>query len=220
MSFICLWTPAALPPPPPSAFTTPAEDPPENELLQQLVPALLGVAPRVVIGSKGVVWADVRGLNAESLTRDLVAVYRDKGVEKVRAAISIVPICAEIAALYGKSAGSQNGPEQRGLITILPGSERDFLAHYPIGVLEPSLALSTLLDGIGIEYCADLARLNLESIEVRFGAEGARLWRLSRADDSRRIFTTVPRALPSASLDWVDYTLKDPERLVFIINAL
>src|SRR5205085_9123808 len=28
------------------------------------------------------------------------------------------------------------------------------------------------------------------------------------------------RSLPSASLDWVDYTLKDPERLVFIINAL
>jgi protein ImuB len=30
----------------------------------------------------------------------------------------------------------------------------------------------------------------------------------------------MPRALPAASLDWVDYTLKDPERLVFIINAL
>ena len=71
-----------------------------------------------------------------------------------------------------------------------------------------------------MESCGDLARLDLESVEVRLGAEGARLWRLSRADDSRRIFTTVPRSLPSASLDWVDYTLKDPERLVFIINAL
>ena len=219
MSFICLWTPAALPPS--SAFTTPAEDPPENELLQQLVPALLGVAPRVMIGSKGVVWADARGLNAESLARDLVAIYRDKGVEKVRVAISLVPICAEVAALYGDSARSGDGlPERRSLIAIPPGTERDFLARYPIGVLEPSLSLSTLLDGIGIECCADLARLDLESIEVRFGAEGARLWRLSRADDSRRIFTTVPRSLPSASLDWVDYTLKDPERLVFIINAL
>ena len=207
MSFICLWTPAAVPV---VALRPAVDDIPENDLLQQLVPALLGVAPRVMIGTKGIVWADARGMNAEPLARALVDVYHDKGVEKVRAAISIVPISAEVAALHGKGA----------LLTIPPGTERDYLARFPIGVLEPSLALSSLLDGIGIEYCADMARLDLESVEVRFGAEGARLWRLSRADDSRRIFTSMPRSLPSASLDWVDYTLKDPERLVFIINAL
>jgi len=149
-------------------------------------------------------------MSAEPLARDLIEVYHDKGVEKVRAAISRVPICAEVASLHGKGA----------FIDIPPRDERDYLARFPIGVLEPSLALSTMLDGIGIECCADLARLDLESVEVRFGAEGARLWRLSRADDSRRIFTSMPRSLPSASLDWVDYTLKDPERLVFIINSL
>ena len=207
MSFVCLWTPSAVPAP---SLLRLDEAPPESELLQQLVPSLLGVAPRVAIGTKGVVWADARGMSAEPLARDLVEVYREKDVKKVRAAISIVPVCAEVAALHGKG----------GFINISPGTERDYLARCPIGVLEPSLALSTLLDGIGIECCADLARLDLESVEVRFGAEGARLWRLSRADDSRRIFTTVPRSLPSASLDWVDYTLKDPERLVFIINAL
>jgi protein ImuB len=131
-------------------------------------------------------------------------------VEKVRAALSISPICAEVGARHGKGA----------LIGIRPGTERDYLAPFPVGVLEPSLALSSLLDGIGVESCGDLAKLDLESVEVRFGAEGARLWRLSRADDSRRIFNSIPRALPTASLDWVDYTLKDGERLVFIINAL
>jgi len=149
-------------------------------------------------------------LNAELLAKDLIGVFRDHNVEKIRAAISSVPIAAEVAALHG------NG----GLITIPLGSEREFLAQFPIGVLDPSPSLSVLLDGIGIESCADLAKLDLESIEVRLGLEGARLWRLSRADDTRRIFTTVPRALPSASLDWLDYTLKDAERLVFIINAL
>ena len=149
-------------------------------------------------------------MSAEPLARDLIEVYHDKGVEKVRAAISRVPICAEVASLHGKGA----------FFNIPPRDKRDYLARFPIGVLEPSLALSTMLDGIGIECCADLARLDLESVEVRFGAEGARLWRLSRADDSRRIFTSMPRSLPSASLDWVDYTLKDPERLVFIINSL
>lgn len=195
MTFICLWSPAAAR---------------EKELLQQLVPSLLAVAPRVLLGTSGIVWADARGMSAELLARDLLAVFHEKGVEKVRAALSISPICAEVAARHGKGAH----------VAITPGTERDYLAPFPVGVLEPSLSLSSMLDGIGVESCGDLARLELESVEVRFGAEGARLWRLSRADDSRRIFTSIPRALPTASLDWVDYTLKDGERLVFIINAL
>jgi protein ImuB len=197
MTFICLWSPAA----------TATQ---ESELLHKLIPSLLSAAPRVVLGVNGMVWADARGMSAEPLARDLLQIFHDNEVEKVSVAVSLAPICAEVAARYGKGA----------LIAIPPGSERDYLAPHPVGVLEPSLALSSLLDGIGVESCGDLAKLDLESVEVRFGAEGARLWRLSRADDSRRIFSSIPRALPSASLDWVDYTLKDPERLVFIINAL
>jgi nucleotidyltransferase/DNA polymerase involved in DNA repair len=195
MTFICLWSPAVGR---------------ENELLQKLVPSLLGAAPRVLLGANGIVWADAHGMSAGPLARDLLGIFQEKGVEKVRAALSISPICAEVAARHG----------ERALTEIPPGTERDYLAPFPIGVLEPSLFLASLLDGIGIESCGDLARLDLESVEVRFGAEGGRLWRLSRADDSRRIFTSIPRALPAASLDWVDYTLKEGERLVFIINAL
>jgi protein ImuB len=199
MTFICLWSPPA-----------PTTDKQASELLHKLIPALLSAAPRVMLGANGIVWADARGMSAEPLARDLLQLFHDNGVEKVRVAISLAPVCAEVAARYGKGA----------LIAIPPGTERDCLARHPVGVLEPSLALSSLLDGIGVESCGDLAKLDLESVEVRFGAEGARLWRLSRADDSRRIFNSIPRALPTASLDWVDYTLKDGERLVFIINAL
>lgn len=198
MTFICLWSP--------SLRTTPAD----AGISPHLTPALLAVAPRVMIGAGGLVWADARGMSAEPLARDLVEVFQDAGMEKVRAALSTAPIGAEVAAKHGEG----------GFIRIPPGAEREYLAPHPIGVLEPSLSLATLLDGIGIETCGDMARLDHESVEVRFGAEGSRLWRLSRADDSRRIFTSIPRALPLASLDWVEYTLKDPERLVFIINAL
>ena len=198
MSFICLWSPVSA-----SAVE------PESEI-QNLTPRLLAVAPRVMIGAGGAVWADARGMSAEPLARGLLDVYHEAGVEKVRAALSIVPVCAEVAARHGQGR----------LIGISPGAERDYIAPHPVGVLEPSQALASLLDGIGVECCGDLARLDHESVEVRFGAEGSRLWRLARADDSRRIFTSIPRALPLASLDWVEYTLKDPERLVFIINAL
>ncbi|HUQ98100.1 MAG TPA: hypothetical protein VM166_01520 [Gemmatimonadaceae bacterium] len=199
MTFICLWSPA-----------TAATDGKENDLLQKIVPLLLGVAPRVLIGANGIVWADARGMSAEPLARDLLTVFRDNGVDQVRAALSIVPVCAEVAARYG------NG----GMIVIEPGTEREYIARFPVGVLQPSLALASLLDGIGVECCGDFARLDLESVEVRFGGEGTRVWRLSRADDSRRIFASMPRALPTASLDWVDYTLREGERLIFIINAL
>lgn len=210
MTFICLWTPVAVPAP---AVMGASDESDGTRKLAELVPALLRVAPRIVLGANGIVWADGRGMNAESLARDLLAVFHDSGIGKVRAAMSLAPICAEVAARYAPAGAGT-------LIAIPPGTERDYLASYPIGVIELSPYLATLLDGIGIERCADMARLELESVEVRFGAEGTAVWRLSRADDARRIFTSVPRSLPSASLDWVDYTLKDPERLVFIINAL
>jgi len=192
MTFICLWNPAA------------------TELQSEITPSLLEVAPRVMLGAGGLVWADARGMSAEPVARDLLQVFHRNGVEKVRAALSIVPVSAQVAARH----------EEGALIVIPPGTERDHIAPHPVDVLEPSRALASLLDGIGVETCGDLARLDLESVEVRFGAEGARLWRLSRADDSRRIFNSIPRALPLASLDWVEYALRDPERLVFIINAL
>ena len=128
MTFICLWSPAAAG---------------ENELLQRLVLPLLEAAPRVLMGTGGIVWADARGISAEPLARDLLGIFHEKGVEKVRAALSISPICAEIAARHGKGA----------LIGISPGTEREYLAPFPVGVLEPSLALSSLLDGIGVESC-------------------------------------------------------------------
>src|SRR3979411_1349521 len=111
MTFICLWSPAA------------AADKQGSELLHKLIPALLSAAPRVMLGVNGIVWADARGMSAEPLARDLLQLFHDKGVGEVRVAISLAPICAEVAARYGKGA----------LIAMPPGSERDYLARHPAG---------------------------------------------------------------------------------------
>src|SRR5690349_10298477 len=142
--FICLWTPAALPALPLFADQGVVQ---ESELLNELVPRLLTIAPRVTIGSRGVVWADARGLNAEQLARALLDLFRRHDPQSplpasrlplpARAAISLVPIAAEVAALYGSGT----------LIEIPVGSEREFLAPFPIGVLETSPFLASLLDG-------------------------------------------------------------------------
>ena len=195
MNFICIWSPVF---------------PLEPEQLHGLTAALLQVAPRIAIGSGGKIWADARGLSAEPVARDLLDLLRGQGLERARAVIATTAIAAEV--------GARNGMSE--LMTIAPGEDRDFIASWPVSVLDPSKGLASLLDGIGIECCADLAALDHESVEVRFGGEGEKLWRLARADDSRRIFTSALRALPIASLDWVEYTLRDPERLVFILNSL
>ncbi|MHB1263940.1 MAG: DinB/UmuC family translesion DNA polymerase [Gemmatimonadaceae bacterium] len=104
--------------------------------------------------------------------------------------------------------------------SIRLGTDRDFLAPYPIHVLYPDERLLPILDGLGIERCGELARLSAESVEVRLGAGGVRLWDRANARDDRVLFRQPLRALPQASLEWTDYTLRDPERLLFVVNAL
>lgn len=76
------------------------------------------------------------------------------------------------------------------------------------------------LDALGVESCGQLAALSAESVEVRLGAEGMRLWRLARGEATPWLFRTPLRALPQAALEWADYVLTDPERLLFVVNAL
>ena len=193
VSFICLHSPRFGP-----------------EFLHEITPQLLGLAPRVVVGAGQIVWVDARGLNAGALVKDLLALLDESGATGVKAGIAATPIAASVAAL--------RGPRQ--ITAIPPGGDHEFLAPFPLSVLEPSDALVTLLEGVGLESCGEMAKLEGEAVEVRFGAEGVQLWRLSRGDDVRSIFNSIVRSLPSASMDWVDYALKDPERLIFVINAL
>ena len=177
--------------------------------VHELTPQLLTVTPRIVV-CRDVIWADARGLSSDLVVNDLLGIFDEREAAHIRVGVAATPIAASVASAFGA-----------GIINTIPlGGDRDFLAPFPISVLEPSASLATLLEGVGLEKCGEMARLEGEAVEVRFGAEGVHLWRLSRADDTRPVFTSVARSLPSASMDWVDYALKDPERLVFVINAL
>ena len=201
MTFICIWSPG---------WAAGSE-------IVRLAPAVLKVVPRVSLDvGKGLIWADGRSLSSGRLGSDILSLLKQQGAIKAQAGLSIVPVVAEVAARF--QGDDPNSVEA--ITTVVPGDDRDFLARHEVTVLAPSPYLMTLFDGVGIETCGDLARLDQESVEVRFGAEGVHLWRFSRADDRRLIFTPMSRSLPEASLDWVDYTLTDPERLVFVINAL
>ncbi|MGQ0712747.1 MAG: DinB/UmuC family translesion DNA polymerase [Gemmatimonadaceae bacterium] len=209
MSFVCLSTPR---------WRTDAAS------AAELAPALLACVPRVVTDARGLVWADARGLDARAVAGELLELVRSRGIEDVRVSVASTAIAAEIAVIAPCPEGTRpegaRGLRSADLLVVDPGADAEFIALHSIDLLSPSPKLLPLLDGTGIATCGDLAVLDCESVEVRFGVEGVRLWQLARADDRRPIFTEVPRELPHASLDWTDYTLTDPERLVFIINAL
>ena len=194
-AYVCLWSPAWQAAPDSAA---------------ELAPALLACVPRIA-NRDGLLWADGRGLDGIVLGAAIIALLEQRAPgHDIRIGLATTPIVAQVAATRG------NAP----LTRIKVGEDRAFLAPFPLDVLNPEPKLDRLLEGIGVATCGELSALTRESIEVRLGPEGVDLWFLARADDPRPIFSKLPRALPHASLEWEDYTLRDPERLLFIVNSL
>ncbi|MHB1170391.1 MAG: DinB/UmuC family translesion DNA polymerase [Longimicrobiales bacterium] len=166
---------------------------------------LLSVAPRVAVDADSSVWLDARGLDAA-----VVARHACERLEiPIGCGVSSVPVVAWVAA------GSSE--EVR---VIEQGEEATFIGALPLDVLEPDERLRTLLVGVGVETCGELAALAREAVEVRFGAEAVGLWRRARAEDDRMLFGAPVPERARASLDFVDYVVSDPERLAFTVNAL
>ena len=159
---------------------------------------------------RGLIWVDGRGLDAPAVAQRAVEVVQRHGIERPRAGVANTAIAAAVAATHGPSS----------LVTVPADTDAEFLARFPLAVLELSSRLTAAFTDVGVATCGDLARLTREAVEVRFGADGVACWRLARADDPRQIFAPAPRMLPSASLGWEEYALRDPERLLFVANRL
>lgn len=196
--------------------------------LSDVAPRLVALTPRVIVEPRGLMWCDAQGLNASRVACGGLELVRGDGkspaISDACAGVARTPIAAEVAAItagVARSASSAESSWRGGVVTVVqPGTDAGFLAAHPIEVLGPSPHLCALLRGSGVERCGDLAVLDHESVEVRFAAEGSRIWRLARADDRRRLFPPLQRTLPGASFEWLDYVLSEPERLVFVINGL
>jgi hypothetical protein len=195
MSYVCLWSPSW-----PTGADFPAD----------LVASLLSHAPRVAIGERGLVWGDARGLHGGQLAEAMLQVASDYGFDDTHAGVAMTPVAAEVAATNSESR----------VVFVKPGQDRQFIAPFKLRVLSPPEHLAALVQGLGIETCNAFADLDAEAVEIRLGIEGVRLWQRARAEDERWLFRVPLRALPSASIEWVEYGLKDPERLQFVINSL
>jgi hypothetical protein len=170
---------------------------------------LLRAAPRVSVSASHV-WLDVRGLDVAAVHGALRGRLAAAGGVAHYGAASR-PIVAEVAARLA-AAGER--------MEVAPGREREFLAGVPLSVLGVPDPLLGWLADVGIDRCGELASVSREAVEVRFGAEAVTWWQWSRGNDERRLFLPVPPERPQASIDFVDYVVTDPERLIFTTNAL
>lgn len=171
----------------------------------EVLPAILAHAPRAALGAAAV-WVDARGMDAARLAESLLA-----ALPGVSAGIAEGAVVAEVAA-----RGAEAGAPRR----VPAGAERAFLEARGLEVLAPAPPVLRLLRGAGVGTCGALAALPRESVEVRFGAEGSRLWRLARGEEPRRLFAPIPAELPAAEVDFVDHSVADAGRLAFAANAL
>ena len=127
------------------------------------------------------------------------------------------------AEARGKSAGgksSESRAQGSRVVAVETGDEARWQSALPVSALRPPDRVRALLDGVGIATVGQLAGLEREPVEVRFGGGAVALWRAARADDRRLLFDRIPPDRPQRSLDFVDYVLTDPARLVFTANAL
>jgi len=68
--------------------------------LHALIPQLLTVTPRIVVCPNQLVWADARGLNAEIVVRDLLALFDEREAAHLKAGVAATPVAALFASIY------------------------------------------------------------------------------------------------------------------------
>jgi protein ImuB len=191
--FMCLYAPAW-----PDLATSP------------LSAELLAIVPRITIASD-LVWADARGLNVHGVAFEALSRAAACEIADVRVGVARVAIVAEVAA---RTAAPLTAA------IIEDDDAAAFISSIPLTIFAGHERLLALLEGVGIRTCGELAALEREPVEVRFGAEAVELWQWSRGIDPRRVFSrTAPERL-HASTDFIDYVVTDPERLVFVANSL
>ena len=182
-------------------------------LPEPLLGPLLEAAPRVTLEAGGA-WLDVRGLDETVVHATLHRSLAETGLPAgagLRCGAGTRPVVAAVAA--GLAAPGD-------VLVVEPGDERDFLAEIPLAVLGVPEPLLGWLADVGVQCCGELAAVEREAVEVRFGGGAVEWWRLARGDDERRLFRPVPLPHPHASVDFIDYVVTDPERLIFSTNAL
>ncbi|MEZ4767205.1 MAG: hypothetical protein R2844_02120 [Caldilineales bacterium] len=144
---------------------------------------LNGQMPAVEQAQPGGLYLDLRGLegrDAEAMTichGQCDAILRELRLEAT-AGVAVNKFSAEAASL-------SIGPNR--ILALAAGTERAFLAGFPVSVLPVSEEARRRLHLFGLRRLAQFARLPPAAVLAQFGWEGERAHRLARGQDNRLV---------------------------------
>ncbi|CAN5904826.1 hypothetical protein BH23GEM7_BH23GEM7_10560 [soil metagenome] len=180
-----------------------------------LVGALLTAAPRVAParGHPLAFWADASGFERRggdpATAQALLAAAREGGFAEAR--VAVAGSCIAAAA-----ATRERGSAWR---VVPPGRDASFLSRRPLEVLPMEDELRRTLRLLGLRSCGELANIAAAEVELRFGAEGVRVWRLARGEDTRWPFRPPPPERASAEAEF-EPPVATLEPLRFVLRGL
>ena len=180
-------------------------------------------------GGPGIWWVDAAGLGSEDrLAQKLVASAAGLGFGPARAGIAGSAIAA-YAATFGSGGGgrtaarsrertgARRGPGVRPRI-VPPGADARYLAPFPVTLLDLDEDLAETLHGLGLTTLGQIAALDADEVEARFGPEGLAAHRLARGLDTRGPATPRDDTLPVVEVEFGG-SIATAEPLLFVLRG-
>ncbi len=171
-------------------------------------------------GGAGLWWVDAAGLGSEARLADkLVAIAAGLGFGPARVGVADAAITAYAATFGGRTerrthrrtdaqARGSAGARTQATATagrpriVPPGGDAAYLAPFPVTLLDLGDDLAETLRSLGLATLGQLAALEADEVEARFGAEGLAAHRLARGLDARGPATPRDDALPAVEVEF------------------
>ena len=169
---------------------------------------------------EGVWWVDAAGLGSEVKLADrLLSIASSVGFGPARTGIADSAITAYAATFGGRTEARRHGGTGRTRPRIVPpGGDAAYLAPFPVTLLELDDDLAGILRGLGLATLGQLAALEADEVDARFGPAGLAAHRLARGIDVRG--PSIPRddALPVVEVD-LGGSVATAEPLLFVLRG-
>jgi protein ImuB len=195
----------------------------------EVITALLAASPRVSWNGthgradartrgEGLWWVDAAGLGSEAKLADrLLAIASGLGFGPARAGIASSAIAAYAATYGGTRARTRRRTAVRPRI-VPPGGDAAYLAPFPVTLLDLDDDLAEILRGLGLTTLGQLAALEADEVDARFGPEGLAAHRRARGLDTRGPSTPRDDALPVIEVD-LGGGVATSEPLLFVLRG-
>ena len=188
----------------------------------EAVTAFLAASPRVSweqrADGQGVWWVDAAGLGSEAKLADrLLTIATGLGFGPARAGIASSAIAA-YAATFGRTVARARGRTGIRPRIVPPGGDAAYLAPFPVTLLDLADDLAETLRGLGLTTLGQLAALEADEVDARFGPEGLAAHRRARGLDARGPSTPRDDALPAVEVE-LGGPVATAEPLLFVLRG-